>query len=1789
MEKVSGENGGEGEVVSEISKRKRQRVENSLGNEGDGVQGWFGGGNAKGLSVGEEIARLFGEVSDVNGGLGLDDGSLQLWAGGDGQEISEAACGNGSEILGDVREGTQGGYGEVIGGNDGLGLDGEAIQLWGSQDACTNGGGIPGDRGIQLDGLGETTCETDGLILGGGEEVHEAYGDVMSGNGGPNNGKAVQRWSCGSACGEDCSGVLTSQGLQLGGSIENAYDKNGLDFSSQGFQGFFSKINGENLVDERIQALFGEPSYGNSGLSFGDGIQFWCGEAACSNLDGKGLQGRFGDNACGNGGGILGGETIQSGYGKIGGGNGDRQEVAGSKGKRGRPKGSKNKKKFFYADDKEGIERLGGAAGENGVRDEVVRSESKRGRPKGSKNRKKILEIGRNEGTPGDIVGGNRNERGIVCLTALDNERLIHEKDIALAVEEAFAPSEPGHGIVRPKKKRGRPKGSKNKKRNLRMPGEIETSDASDGVFPPTDLVNERQTPVFEEERKFPVEATPGSEGRKEIPRPKDKRGRPKGSKNKKNIAGHENVEIAGKIVGVNDICDKSVWPTELGNEMQPFVGKEDRGFPSESTNDNNCGNEIFRKKFKRGRPKGSKNKQKILAGKENQGIPCTIVGSNDGICLETSLRSEGERPTVANEEDRKRPRGRPRKFNNRQRDSGGIRMGRSAENGLESSGLSDDTSNKSQRSLRCHQCGRNGRRDVACSNCKKKRYCYTCLAKWYPEKTREDVEMACPFCRGICNCRVCLKDDLNEGQEQEDMDISEKLQKLLYLLCKTLPLLRHIQQEQSFELDAEAGICGIKIKEEDISRAVLDDDDRVYCDNCNTSIVNFHRSCSNPDCSYDLCLTCCRELRKGFQHGDEEAESSHGQFFEGLCGQNTELNGQTENGKRYGAESDMALPVTEGIAYMSCNFPDWKAEAGGRIPCPPKILGGCGNEMLTLRRIFEANWVYNLIKSAEDLLCNYQPPDNDFSLGCCLCHPMAGDRVRDSEVRQAAHRGSSNDNFLYCPNAVHLEDNEFEHFQMHWSRGEPVIVRNVLEKTSGLSWEPMVMWRAFVGAKRKLKEEVASFKAIDCLDWCEVDINIFQFFKGYLQGRNYRNGWPAMLKLKDWPPSNAFEECLPRHGAEFVAMLPFSDYTNPRSGLLNLATKLPAVLKPDLGPKTYIAYGSLEELGRGDSVTKLHCDISDAVNVLTHTTEVRILPGQQKIIKKLKKKHEAEYLRKLCGGTHKFPGKSRRKQPKRSCKGKSLAHKNSDKTDVIESGSLSVERLIIEEGTLDGKQNKSLRSNGERISNVVKKEVELIRCSSTCDVLAKDTFLPESMELVESTKDNKENERASGVKVKVDEFCSVENQPDKCTSLIELNSSIVPNCMSEDLKPDVAELPIFKGFCICQCRDIENISLNEIKTGTNLPATLEVYCARCKLITKRNILSLAEVECGSNGPSDRLYSHNEMVETDNPEYYLPSSLTVTGRMADGNDVEEVTFLGNRTDGLKSDPVQRKVDHNSFAESREVLNIPSSKEQGSGLTLHTTKEFWPPYESDAKDATVEKDSCNLKYFHPSKITAELKSVHGKDSTGATVSGNVNGNLESTKLEANLTGDYLQNNDMSKTLYGGAVWDIFRRQDVPRLIEYLQKHHKEFCHINNLPVDSVIHPIHDQTLYLSERHKKQLKEEFDVEPWTFEQHLGEAVFIPAGCPHQVRNRQSCIKVALDFVSPENVQECIQLTEEFRLLPKSHRSKEDKLEFLKWRQESSGAGILTLKKGSCISLRHSVLESFVSGHQWCFPNS
>lgn len=49
----------------------------------------------------------------------------------------------------------------------------------------------------------------------------------------------------------------------------------------------------------------------------------------------------------------------------------------------------------------------------------------------------------------------------------------------------------------------------------------------------------------------------------------------------------------------------------------------------------------------------------------------------------------------------------------------------------------------------------------------------------------------------------------------------------------------------------------------------------------------------------------------------------------------------------------------------------------------------------------------------------------------------------------------------------------------------------------------------------------------------------------------------------------------------------------------------------------------------------------------------------------------------------------------------------------------------------------------------------------------------------------------------------------------------------------------------------------------------------------------------------------------------------------------------------------------------------------------------------------------------------------------------------------------------------------------------------------------------QTFYLTSEHRAMLKEEEGVESWHFEQHAYEAVFIPAGCPHQVSSGP-CLK-------------------------------------------------------------------------------
>ncbi|KAG8720933.1 hypothetical protein FRC08_017170 [Ceratobasidium sp. 394] len=125
------------------------------------------------------------------------------------------------------------------------------------------------------------------------------------------------------------------------------------------------------------------------------------------------------------------------------------------------------------------------------------------------------------------------------------------------------------------------------------------------------------------------------------------------------------------------------------------------------------------------------------------------------------------------------------------------------------------------------------------------------------------------------------------------------------------------------------------------------------------------------------------------------------------------------------------------------------------------------------------------------------------------------------------------------------------------------------------------------------------------------------------------------------------------------------------------------------------------------------------------------------------------------------------------------------------------------------------------------------------------------------------------------------------------------------------------------------------------------------------------------------------------------------------------------------------------------------------------------------------------------------------------------------------------------LPGVAAWDVFRAADSDKIRAYLRRH---FDNTSEQYCD----PIHSQLFYLDSDHRRRLYEEENVHSWRIYQRPGEAVFIPAGCAHQVCNLADCIKVAIDFVSLENINRCEKLTAEFRDENDTDTWKEDVLQ-------------------------------------------
>lgn len=240
-----------------------------------------------------------------------------------------------------------------------------------------------------------------------------------------------------------------------------------------------------------------------------------------------------------------------------------------------------------------------------------------------------------------------------------------------------------------------------------------------------------------------------------------------------------------------------------------------------------------------------------------------------------------------------------------------------------------------------------------------------------------------------------------------------------------------------------------------------------LFSDGCKTSIPDFFRSCDS--CEIDLCLYCCKDIRDGKLKRVEV--------------------GDTDSGR------------------------NWTSVDSGEITC-----GKCEANKMKLCTLFVHGFVAKLISDAANLVDKSEISKELKNLPCHICVenikkfqeaekeaqlPIEEDGLPTSEqaklqnkesVRKASSRPDNSSNFLWCPSYDDLKIEEhgpaLVHFQQHWKLGEPVIVRDLLSKWNGLSWEPDVMHRAFreMGKRGKSLEESKDVYAIDCFEWSQVN-----------------------------------------------------------------------------------------------------------------------------------------------------------------------------------------------------------------------------------------------------------------------------------------------------------------------------------------------------------------------------------------------------------------------------------------------------------------------------------------------------------------------------------------------------------------------------------------------------------------------------------------------------------------------------------------------------------------------------
>lgn len=524
----------------------------------------------------------------------------------------------------------------------------------------------------------------------------------------------------------------------------------------------------------------------------------------------------------------------------------------------------------------------------------------------------------------------------------------------------------------------------------------------------------------------------------------------------------------------------------------------------------------------------------------------------------------------------------------------------------------------KVRRKRKCHWCLRSNVQNlIKCSQCRKKFFCTDCIKQRHFET--QEVKAVCPVCCKTCSCKICQRiqspamfnKDIYCGKNKADKD-----QLLRYLIRMLLPVLKQLNHNQRLELEIEAILTGRSLSaiKNEAQQAEKRSSNKSFCNNCNISLLDYHRSCSN--CSYTLCLSCCWEYCRGNLCGDAQYSVLRQKYLS-----NDELRLKIKQ-IRSSCKSIGKMPIHWPVSLLNC-----EARPDGRICCPPADFGGCSDGILELRCLFPFTWMKELEVGAEELLKSSDSAEPSDASSCCSLCKEKDVKFGERSAFQIMAKGSdSNDNFLYSPTLKDLHEDKLEHFQLHWAKGHPIVVRNVFGGTSALCWDPLFIFCHFLENKcSRSRHEKQAISETTSLDWCEVETGSRQVFMGSSAEETHVNMRNRIMKIKAWVSSHVFQEQFPCHYDEIISALPLQEYVNPVSGLLNLALKLPKeAAKPGTGPSVHISVGSPEDFFQAGFLTKLCHESHDVVNFLAYATDVTISKEHHKKIKELMKKYKA-------------------------------------------------------------------------------------------------------------------------------------------------------------------------------------------------------------------------------------------------------------------------------------------------------------------------------------------------------------------------------------------------------------------------------------------------------------------------------------------------------------------------------------------------------------------------------------